>query len=260
MLRELRASIVAFLLLTLITGAIYPLIVTGIARTIFARQSTGSIIQQNGKAVGSELIGQYFDDPKYFWPRPSATSDASNSNTAVPYNGTNGSGSNLATSNPAQVDAVKARVAALKAADPSNTDPVPVELVTASGSGLDPHITVPAARYQVARVARDTHYLLDCRADAHDCSGQERRKLTQDGIHAAAGDPQIVERFRIVAETRRGLMLRPVRQEAAQVCERHFFHLHGRFNGGGLEIRQRCGHQPHRPQAQGVLVVRGGFE
>jgi K+-transporting ATPase ATPase C chain len=140
------------LILTVITGLIYPLVVTGIAQVVFPHQANGSLIVINGKAYGSELIGQQFDDPKYFWGRLSATS-------TFPYNAfnadnlTGSSGSNYGPLNQALMDAVQARVDALKAADPSNTAPIPVDLVTASGSGLDPHISVAAALYQVHRVA-----------------------------------------------------------------------------------------------------------
>lgn len=151
---QFRPAIVSLALLTLITGAIYPLVVTGIAQAVFPRQANGSLIVQNGQAVGSELIGQPFDDPQYFWGRLSATG-------TFPYNAFNAenltasSGSNYGPLNPALTDAAKARVDALKAADPGNTAPIPVDLVTASGSGLDPHISVAAALYQVPRVARE---------------------------------------------------------------------------------------------------------
>jgi K+-transporting ATPase ATPase C chain len=132
---------------TLLTGVLYPLAVTGIAQAIFPHQANGSLIVRNGQVVGSELIGQPFDDPRYFWSRPSATSP-------FPYNAASSSGSNLGPSNPALTEAVNARIAALKAADPQNTLPIPVDLVTASGSGLDPHISVAAALYQIPRVAK----------------------------------------------------------------------------------------------------------
>jgi K+-transporting ATPase ATPase C chain len=140
-------------LLTLITGVIYPLAVTGIAQVIFPHQANGSLIIKDGKAVGSELIGQQFDDPKYFWGRLSATG-------TFAYNAFNAedltasSGSNYGPLNQALLDAVQARVDALKASDPANTAPIPVDLVTASGSGLDPHISVASALYQVHRVAQ----------------------------------------------------------------------------------------------------------
>jgi potassium-transporting ATPase KdpC subunit len=143
----IRPAIVLFVLLTVLTGIIYPLVVTALAGVAFPHQAQGSVIVRNGKPVGSELIGQSFSDPKYFWSRPSAT-------TPQPYNGTGSSGSNLGPLNPALIDAVKARIQALQAADPGNSAPLPVDLVTASGSGLDPHISVAAAQYQLARVAR----------------------------------------------------------------------------------------------------------
>ena len=142
----LRPAIVLFLILTVITGLIYPLVVTGVAQVLFPQQANGSLIVKNGQAVGSQLIGQPFDDPKYFWGRPSATGP-------FPYNAAASSGSNLGPSNPALTDAVKARMDALKTADPANTQPIPVDLVTSSASGLDPHISPAAAAYQVTRIA-----------------------------------------------------------------------------------------------------------
>jgi K+-transporting ATPase ATPase C chain len=134
--------------LTILTGAVYPLVVTGIAQVAFPRAANGSLLPAvNGKVQGSALIGQPFDDPKYFWSRPSATSPQ-------PYNGTASSGSNLGPRNPALADAVTARVKALRDADPGSAAAVPIDLVTASASGLDPHISVAAAEYQVPRVAR----------------------------------------------------------------------------------------------------------
>ena len=143
----LRPAFVLFLLLTLLTGVAYPLVVTGAAQLLFPDQAAGSLILQGGKPVGSSLIGQNFSDPKNFWGRPSATGP-------MPYNASASSGSNQGPLNPALTDAVKARVEALKAADPGNTAQVPVDLVTASASGLDPHISPAAARYQTARVAK----------------------------------------------------------------------------------------------------------
>jgi potassium-transporting ATPase KdpC subunit len=147
MLKILRQSLIALVALTVITGIIYPLAVTGIARGVFPNKASGNLIVQNGTAVGSSLIGQPFSDPKYFWSRPSATSPE-------PYNGAASSGSNLGPTNPALLEAVQERIDALRAADPGNTLPVPVDLVTASGSGLDPDISPAAAYYQAGRVAR----------------------------------------------------------------------------------------------------------
>lgn len=153
MLRQTATAIVLLLVLTLLTGGIYPLVVTGLAQVIFPRQANGSLLTQQGRVVGSELIGQSFDDPKYFWGRLSATG-------TFPYNAFNAanltasSGSNLGPLNPVLLRAVQSRIAALKAADPGNAMPIPVDLVTASASGLDPQISVAAALYQVPRVAR----------------------------------------------------------------------------------------------------------
>jgi K+-transporting ATPase ATPase C chain len=153
MLKQLKPAIVLLVLFTLITGVIYPLVVTGIAQLAFPSQANGSLIIKNGKAMGSELIGQQFDDPKYFWGRLSDTGD-------FPYNAfnadtlTGSSGSNYGPLNPALTKAAQARIDALKSADPGNTAPIPVDLVTASGSGLDPNISVAAAIYQVSRVAK----------------------------------------------------------------------------------------------------------
>jgi len=152
MTSQLRPAFFMLLILTLITGVIYPLVVTGIAQVMFPSQANGSLIMVDGKAVGSELIGQQFDDPKYFWGRISATGTfAYNAFNAE--NLTASSGSNYGPLNPALIDMVQARIDALKAADPDNTLPIPVDLVTASGSGLDPHVSVAAALYQVHRVA-----------------------------------------------------------------------------------------------------------
>jgi len=144
---EFRPAIVMIAMLTVLTGVLYPLAVTGIARLAFPSQAGGSLIVRDGRVVGSRLVGQAFDDPRFFWGRPSATGP-------VPYNAAASSGSNLGPLNPALGDAVKARIAALRAADSTTTGPVPVDLVTASGSGLDPHISLAAAEFQVARVAR----------------------------------------------------------------------------------------------------------
>jgi potassium-transporting ATPase KdpC subunit len=144
---QLKPAVIVLALLTLITGVIYPLVVTAIAQVALPAQANGSLIVKDGKAIGSELIGQSFDDPKYFWGRLSATAP-------FPYNAASSSGSNLGPTNPALIDEVQGRIDTLKAADPSNTQPNPVDLVTSSGSGLDPHISPAAAEYQVARVAR----------------------------------------------------------------------------------------------------------
>lgn len=144
---QLRPAVMVLLILTILTGLLYPLAVTGIAQAIFPHQANGSLMIKDGRVIGSALIGQPFDDPKYFWSRPSATAP-------FPYNTAASAGSNLGPTNPSLIKAVQDRLAALKAADPSNTLPVPVDLVTASGSGLDPHISPAAADYQVHRVAR----------------------------------------------------------------------------------------------------------
>ena len=150
---QLKPAIIVLALLTLITGIIYPLIVTVIAQVAFPAQANGSLIMKDGQAIGSRLIGQQFDDPKYFWGRLSATG-------TYPYNAFNAdaltasSGSNYGPLNPALLQMVQGRIDTLKAADPNNTQPIPVDLVTASGSGLDPHISPAAAAYQVARIAR----------------------------------------------------------------------------------------------------------
>ncbi len=138
------------LVLSVITGVLYPLAATGLAQLLFPQQANGSLIAKDGKPVGSSLIGQSFTDPKYFWGRPSATAPNA-------YNAGASSGSNLGPTNPALTGIVKQRIAALRAADPANTAPVPVDLVTASASGLDPQISPAAAQYQVARVARLRH-------------------------------------------------------------------------------------------------------
>ena len=147
MLKHLRPAIVILVVLTAFTGLLYPVVVTGIAQVIFPQQANGSLIMKDGKAVGSELIGQPFDDPKYFWSRPSATSPFADNAVAS-------GGSNLGPTNPDLQKAVQGRIDALKAADPGNTAPIPVDLITASGSGLDPHISPAAALYQVRRVAK----------------------------------------------------------------------------------------------------------
>jgi len=182
MYSQFRPAIVSLILLTLITGLIYPLVVTGIAQVVFPAQANGSLIIKDGKAVGSELIGQSFDDPKYFWGRLSATG-------TFPYNAFNAqnltasSGSNYGPLNPALMEAVQARIDALKAADRENTAPIPVDLVTASGSGLDPHISVAAALYQAPRVARE-------------------RGLSEDAVRALVNQYTTGRQFGILGEPR----------------------------------------------------------
>jgi K+-transporting ATPase ATPase C chain len=147
MLRQLKITLILLGIFTVITGIIYPLFVTGVAQAFFHHQANGSLITDNGTSVGSELIGQPFSDPKYFWGRLSAT-------TLFPYNAAASSGSNYGPSNPALLEAVQTRIDALKAVDPDNNQPVPVDLVTFSASGLDPDISIAAAEYQIPRVAR----------------------------------------------------------------------------------------------------------
>ena len=147
MLQSLRPALVLFVILTIITGVAYPLITTGIGQLLLPKEASGSLIEKDGKVIGSTLIGQNFTEPQYFWGRPSATGP-------YPNNAASSSGSNLGPLNPALAEAVKNRVAALKAADPDNTLPIPVDLVTTSASGLDPHISPAAALYQVGRVAK----------------------------------------------------------------------------------------------------------
>lgn len=146
MTSHLRPAFVIFGALTIICGVLYPLAVSGVAATVFPSQAAGSLVEVDGKTVGSALIGQSFSSPKYFWGRPSGTGP-------MPNNGAGSSGTNLGPTNAALIDAVKGRIEALKAADPANTAPIPVDLVTASASGLDPEISPAAARYQAARVA-----------------------------------------------------------------------------------------------------------
>lgn len=143
----IRPAASLFVLLSVVTGLLYPAAVTGVAQMVFPAAAKGSLIHQDGKPVGSVLIGQNFTEPKYFWGRPSATAP-------MPYNAAASGGSNLGPLNPALIAAAQARIAALQAADPGNSQPVPADLATASASGLDPHISPAAAAYQVARVAR----------------------------------------------------------------------------------------------------------
>lgn len=150
MLKELKPALIVFGLMTALTGAAYPALITGIAQTVFPDQANGSLIAQDGKTVGSRLIGQTFSDPEHFWGRPSATAPMS-------FNAASSGGSNLGPLNPALEEAVKGRIEALKASDPTQVAAIPVDLVTASGSGLDPHISVAAAQWQAPRVARTRH-------------------------------------------------------------------------------------------------------
>lgn len=174
----IRPALTLFVLLSLVTGLLYPLAVTGVAQLVFPAQANGSlIVDKDGRTVGSSLIGQAFSDPKHFWGRPSATAP-------MPYNGGNSGGSNLGPLNPALLDAVKARVDALKAADPGNDAPVPVDLVTASGSGLDPHISVAAADYQAARVAK-------ARGIAPDAVKAAIARHTEGRLFGLLGEPRV---------------------------------------------------------------------
>ena len=177
MIKEIRPALVVFGLLTVITGFAYPGVVTLVGRLAFPEQAGGSVIVRDGHAVGSALFGQPFSDPRYFWSRPSATGPQ-------PYNGGASSGSNLGTINPALGEAVSARVAALRAADPGNKRPVPIDLVTASGSGLDPHITPAAARYQAARVAR-------ARGMAEDAVLALVERYTEGRTFGILGEPRV---------------------------------------------------------------------
>jgi K+-transporting ATPase KdpC subunit len=147
MKEQIRSAILMFVILTLITGIFYPAFITGVAYLFFPRQATGSMLYQNNQLLGSVLIGQEFTDPKYFWGRISGTSP-------VAYNSSSSSGSNLGPSNPALIEKVKTRINALKEFDPDNTNPIPVDLVTSSASGLDPHLSIAGAYYQIPRVAR----------------------------------------------------------------------------------------------------------
>lgn len=147
-MKLIRPALTLFLLLTLVTGGVYPLVVALIAQTVFPAQAAGSLLRENGRIKGSALLGQHFTEPQYFWGRPSATA-------GQPYNAAASGGSNLGPLNPALIQAVTQRIAALRAADPANQRAIPVDLVTASASGLDPHISIAAAQYQAGRVARN---------------------------------------------------------------------------------------------------------
>ena len=173
----LRPALVSLILFTVITGIAYPLLVTGIAQVAFPHQANGSLVIKDGGIVGSALIGQSFDDPRYFWGRPSATAPFA-------YNAGASVGSNLGPTNPALIAAVQRRVNALRAADPGNTAPVPVDLVTASGSGLDPHISPAAALYQLPRVARARNVPPEAIRDLVD-------RHTEGRIFGLLGEPRV---------------------------------------------------------------------
>src|SRR5919199_4437030 len=181
---QLRPALVSLGIFTLLTGLIYPLVVTGIAQVALPRQANGSLIVQHGQPVGSALIGQSFDDPKYFWGRLSATSPAP----CTAFNAdkqTGSSGSNYGPLNPALLEAVQGRIKALQEADPGNTSPIPVDLVTASGSGLDPHISPAAAAYQIGRVARARGLSADtvCQMVAQHTEGRTLGLLGEPRVH-----------------------------------------------------------------------------
>jgi len=146
-MKEITITLRLFLVMTVLTGIVYPLLVTAVAQAAFSHKANGSLIQQNGNVLGSSLVGQSFTNPKFFWGRPSATSPN-------PYNAASSSGSNLGPTNPELIKLIQERITQLKEADPGNDRPVPTDLVTASASGLDPHISVAAAEYQIARIAR----------------------------------------------------------------------------------------------------------
>ena len=174
---HIRPAIVSIAIFTILTGVIYPLVVTGIAQVVFPYQANGSLIVQQGQVMGSELIGQSFDDLRYFWSRPSATSP-------FPYNAAASAGSNLGPTNPSLIDGVNARIAALKASDPLNNSSIPVDLVTSSGSGLDPNISIAAALYQAPRIAK-----------ARGISEEQVKTLidryTQDRQFGVLGEPRV---------------------------------------------------------------------
>lgn len=173
----IRPALASLLVLTLLTGLAYPVLVTGVAVVVFPRQAAGSLLEASGQVRGSDLIGQGFTAPKYFWSRPSATAPQA-------YNAASSSGSNLGPSNPALADAVRDRIAALRAADPRNTAVVPVDLVTASGSGLDPHVSPAAAAYQVERVAR-------ARGLSPDSVRALVRRFTEGRQFGVLGEPRV---------------------------------------------------------------------
>jgi K+-transporting ATPase ATPase C chain len=177
MFAQLRSAVLMFVVLTLITGIAYPLVVTGVAQVVFPHQANGSLIVRDGKVVGSELLGQSFDDPKYFWSRPSATS-------AFPNDASASTGSNLGPTNPAQFDAVRARIEAIKKVQPDSTAAIPIDLVTASASGLDPEISPAAAEYQLARVAK-------ARGLSEEAVGKLVAQNTDDRTFGILGEPRV---------------------------------------------------------------------
>lgn len=177
MIALVRPALLLLLVFTVLTGLVYPALVTGIAQVAFPDQANGSLIERNGQAAGSEWIGQSFSQPRYFWGRPSATGP-------MAYNGGASSGSNLGPLNPALHERVGALISALKAADPGNRDPIPVDLVTASGSGLDPHISVAAARWQIGRVARE-------RGMSEDAVGALVQEATESRQLWVLGEPRV---------------------------------------------------------------------
>jgi K+-transporting ATPase ATPase C chain len=178
MFKLVKQAFLLFLVLSVLTGIIYPLVITGIAQAVFPRQANGSLIYREGRPVASRLIGQSFTEAKYFWGRPSATSP-------MPYNAASSGGSNLGPTNPALIKAVQQRIAALKAADPGSEAPIPVDLVTSSGSGLDPHISPAAAQYQVARVAKAQGLDVETvrQAVARHTEGQTLGLLSEPRVH-----------------------------------------------------------------------------
>jgi potassium-transporting ATPase KdpC subunit len=184
MLQLLRQTLVILVLLSAVMGILYPLVLTGIAQLAFPHQANGSLIHKDGQAVGSELIGQPFSDPKYFWTRPSATASTEDSTKAQPYNAANSGGSNLGPLNPALADNVKKQIQALNAANAASGGAVPVDLVTASGSGLDPHISPAAAEFQVARVAK-------ARGLSEDAVRQRMADCTEPRQFGVLGEPRV---------------------------------------------------------------------
>jgi len=189
MLSQLRPAVVVFLALTIVTGVAYPLLITVMGQVMFNRQAQGSLVERDGRVVGSELIGQGFTGSKYFWSRPSAAG----------YNGAASTGSNLGPTNPAQLDAVKQRIADMRAAH-GDEKPVPIDLVTASGSGLDPHLTPAAAEYQVERVAHE-------------------RGTTPDAVREAVADATEGRTFGLLGEPRVNVLRLNLSLDAAQAGE-----------------------------------------